>query len=127
MDKPLIQYLYKINLLQKTNIPTESTSHNTTNNEAVQSATHNSTNVVKYKEDKLAKRNTLLNFYKCIFQYNLALTSFDIENILEYRIIDSITICDETKDILDFYNLDPNKYELYMPVEIKKRIYFLEY
>lgn len=120
----------KINLLQgntvQNNLQTNSV-HDTSNNESFQSATDDSINVVKDKEDKLAKRNTLFNFYKCIFQYNLALTSFDIENILEYRIIDSITICDETKDILDFYNLDPNKYELYMPTELTKQIYFIEY
>jgi hypothetical protein len=114
----------------------KSAPHGIANNESYYSATNetinvinaiNAINVVDAKEDKLVKRNILLNFYKCIFQYNLALTSFDIENILGYRIIDNITICDETKDILDFYNLDPNKYELYMPTELTNQIYFLKY
>ena len=96
-------------------------------NEFIESIIENVDESTEYTNDKLVKRNVLLNFYKCIFQYNLALTSFDIENILDYCILDNTVICNETQDILDFYKLDQNTYELYMPIELTKRIYFLEY
>jgi hypothetical protein len=79
------------------------------------------------KEQNLITRCTLLNFYKFIFQYNLAITSYDIEASLGYNIIDGLFICDETKDILDFYKMDTTKYDLYMSVDITERINFLEY
>jgi hypothetical protein len=100
---------------------------NTSNNESYHSAKSNTIEEINTKKNKLVKRNTLLNFYKFIFQYNLAITSYDIEASLGYNIIDGLFICDETKDILDFYKMDPTKYDLYMPVDLTERVNFLEY
>jgi hypothetical protein len=104
-----------------------SAKRNTSNNESYHSAKSNTIEEINTKKNKLVKRNTLLNFYKFIFQYNLAITSYDIEASLGYNIIDGLFICDETKDILDFYKMDPTKYDLYMPVDLTERVNFLEY
>ena len=116
------------------------TSHNNSYKSTVknQSATSSANNffnaidTVKEKEKQKAKereltREKLLHFFKRIFQYNLAITSFDIENLLEFNINNTIMICDETRDILDFYTNKSNAYELYMPIDLTKKINFIEY
>ncbi len=91
--------------------------YNATNNEKV----------IEKVEKYTLIREKILHFFKRIFQYNLALTSFDIENLLEFSINNTIMICDETRDILDFYSYKPNVVELYMPTDLTAKINFIEY
>jgi hypothetical protein len=72
-------------------------------------------------------RDKLMNFFKRIFEYNLAITSFDLENLLEYNINNGIIYCDETKYIFDFYSKE-GIYDLFMPDEKNEmKIQFVNY
>ena len=128
------------------NTKSSNTTHNSNNsfasavkNQPSTSSANNFYNAIdtvkeKEKEKKKAKdkereltREKLLHFFKRIFQYNLAITSFDIENLLEFNINNTIMICDETRDILDFYSYKPDIYDLFMPIDLTKKINFIEY
>lgn len=116
------------------------TAHNSNNsfvsavtNQSSSGSSNNFYNTIdnEQKIEKIEKntllRGKLLNFFKRIFQYNLAMTSFDIENLLEFNIDNTIMICDETRDILDFYSVKPDAYELFIPIDLTKKINFIEY
>jgi hypothetical protein len=90
-------------------------------------STFDNENILEKIDKNTLIREKLLHFFKRLFQYNLAMTSFDIENLLEFNINNTIMICDETRDILDFYRDKPDVYDLFMPIDLTKKINFIEY
>lgn len=105
-------------------VTNQSSSHSTNNLHDTGNNTKTTENV---EQKELLYREKLFHFFKRIFQYNLAMTSFDIENLLEFNIDNTIMICDETRDILDFYSYKPDIYNLFMPTDLTKKINFIEY
>lgn len=115
---------------------TKSRSKSSSNNSFTSAVSNHSSNEpfynivdlpVEKKEQRALLREKLFCFFKRIFQYNLAMTSFDIENLLEFGINNTITICDETRDIIAFYSNKPDVYDLYMPTDLTEKVNFLEY
>lgn len=118
------------------NISKAATSSSSSNNSFVSAVTNESSSESVYntvdlpgekQEQRALLREKLFCFFKRIFQYNLAMTSFDIENLLEFNINNTIIICEETRDIIAFYSNKPDMYELYMPTDLTEKVNFLEY
>lgn len=123
-NTPTISLTSNSNVSHVTEKSTSSSAKNNTFYDAPRNITPEQLN--QFEKNALY-REKIFCFFKRIFQYNLAMTSFDIENLLEFSINNSIIICNETRDILEFYSNKHKMYELYMPVDLTKKINFLEY